>query len=125
MHLVITVNSLRKGGLEKATLDLARYLQKDGIDITLVLFNNIQEQTTSDFSNIRIANTEDPTKISAVLKDINSHKKIHAALHTRTSIQTPWIERTFYVIHTVVSERLEGKNFFSHKKECIKNKEIT
>ena len=106
MRILFTLNSLRKGGIEKATLDTARALSDNGHTVTILTFNNTRDQATTDNDHIVCVHSESRCTIDNYIKKLNSEYSFDLIIHTRHSIRTPWFPNTFYIIHNVLSERL-------------------
>lgn len=134
-HVAICVNSLRKGGIEKSSLDLAVCLQEAGFETTLFTFNATIEIETKNYKNIICINSEKNKDIQSAILERHNINPINYIIHTRHSIETPFIPKNFYIIHNVLSERLSKKSIlqkfkkkFRHQKElngkniiCVSN----
>lgn len=134
-HVAICVNSLRKGGIEKSSLDLAVCLHEAGFETTLFTFNATIEIETKNYKNITCINSEKNKDIQSAILERHNTNPIDYIIHTRHSIETPFIPKNFYIIHNVLSERLNKKSIlqkikkkFRHQKElngkniiCVSN----
>lgn len=130
LNIGFTLNSFRKGGIEKCTRDMAIALQKAGHTVFIFIFNDQEEIDHSELNNIISCNTEDEFKIKNIIHQLHKATPLDAIIHTRHSIQTPDIPKTFYIVHNVLSERLKTKGLFNrikktrrHRKE-LNNKNV-
>lgn len=109
MRILFTLNSLRKGGIEKSTLDAARSLSDNGHTVTILLFKNIKDQAITSNDHIVCVDSNSRNTIENHIKKLNSKHPFDLIIHTRHSIRTPWFKNTYYIIHNVLSERLPPK----------------
>jgi glycosyltransferase involved in cell wall biosynthesis len=121
-HIVITVNSLRQGGIEKSCLDLAKSLERQGYNVSLVLFNNIIQLDTSNFRNLHFINSESIKKIEEYLLQLHQINPVSCFIHTRYSVRTKFLNNTYYIIHNVLSERISKANSFTKFKKVARLK---
>lgn len=106
MKFLFTLNSFRKGGLEKATIETARALKNAGHSVFFVIFNPIYDHSQDFSDGVVCVGSEHRFLIQHAIRKFNTRVGFDIIIHTRLSIRTDWFANTHYIVHTVLSERL-------------------
>ena len=122
LNIGFTLNSFRKGGIEKCTLELIIALQNAGHGVYVFLFNDIHELDSSSVQNLILCNSEHDCVIANKVRESHAKTPLDAVIHTRHSVRTPFIEQSFYIVHNVLSERLKSKGFFNRLKKTFRHR---
>lgn len=108
-HVLFILRSLRRGGTEKCTIELAKALSSQGYIVHLALRESVYELETPSTIHIHEIGSRKQADVQHWLSDFNQayNPSLVIVTETRIDLHLPDLE-VYYALHIVPSERIDG-----------------